>query len=222
MLNTRARPTRFGGRAPSADGAIGGRPRASLLDHARARVLARAGARFQERMEARVMSAILTRVGRSPAARSAPATGLHDLEAMQRFASSPGPFAFFDAPWTPAFLFVLFTFHWLLGALAVVSGLLLVGLALMNSARTARLQAAAGETAARAGHFVEQLGAGAETVRGLGMRTPATARGGAPGRRAEGHGGGLGPGRRLCGGRPSGCRAERGLCRTEDCGSNGN
>ena len=153
VLNTRARPTRFGGRAPSADGAIGGRPRASLLDHARARVLARAGARFQERMEARVMGAILTRLGRSPAARSAPA---------------------------------------------------------------------AGETAARAGHFVEQLRAGAETVRGLGMRTPATARGGAPGRRAEGHGGGLGPGRRLCGGRPSGCRAERGLCRTEDCGSNGN
>ena len=116
VLNTRARPTRFGGRAPSADGAISGRPRASLLDHARARVLARAGARFQERMEARVMGAILTRLGRSPAARSAPATGLHDLEAMQRFASGPGPFAFFDAPSTPAFLFVLFTFHWLLGA----------------------------------------------------------------------------------------------------------
>ena len=149
-----------------------------LLDHARARVLARAGARFQTRMEPRVLGAILTRAGLSPQARSAPATGLHDLEAMQRFASGPGPFAFFDAPWTPAFLFVLFTFHWLLGVLAVVSGVLLVALALANSARTARLQAAAGEAAARAGHFVEQLRAGAETVRGLGMRAPATARAG--------------------------------------------
>ncbi len=150
-----------------------------LLDHARARVLARAGARFQARMDARVIGAILTRAGRSPQARSAPATGLHDLEAMQRFASGPGPFAFFDAPWTPAFLFVLFTFHWLLGVLAAVSGVLLVALALMNSARTARLQAVAGEAAARAGHFVEQLRAGAETVRGLGMRAPATVRAGA-------------------------------------------
>ena len=78
-----------------------------LLDHARARVLARAGARFQTRMESRVLGAILSRAGRSPAARSAPATGLHDLEAMQRFASGPGPFAFFDAPWTPAFRCVL-------------------------------------------------------------------------------------------------------------------
>ena len=147
-----------------------------LLDHFRARVLARAGARFQSRLDKRVLGAILTRAGRSPQARSAPATGMHDLEAMQRFASGPGPFAFFDAPWTPVFLFVLFTFHWLLGVLAVVSGLLLLGLALLNSARTARFQMAMGEAAARAGHFVEQLRAGGETVRGLGMREPATAR----------------------------------------------
>ena len=149
-----------------------------LLDHARSRVLARAGARFQARMDSRVLGAILTRAGRSPASRSAPATGLHDLEAMQRFASGPGPFAFFDAPWTPIFLSVLFLFHWLLGLLAVVSGALLVGLALLNSVRTARLQAEAGEASARAGHFVEQVRAGGETVRGLGMRASATARAG--------------------------------------------
>ena len=150
-----------------------------LLDHARSRVLARAGARFQARLDPRVLGAILTRAGRSPQARSVPATGLHDLEAMQRFASGPGPFAFFDAPWTPAFLFVLFTFHWLLGVLAVVSGVLLLALALVNSARTARLQAGANEAAASAFHFVEQVRAGAETVRGLGMRRAATGRAGA-------------------------------------------
>ena len=42
-----------------------------LLDHFRARVLARAGARFQARMDPRVLGAILTRAGRSPQARSA-------------------------------------------------------------------------------------------------------------------------------------------------------
>ena len=85
-----------------------------LLDHFRARVLTRAGARLQVRLDSRVLGAILTRPGRSAAARSAPATGLHDLDAMQRFASGPGPFAFFDALWTPVFLVVLFTFHWML------------------------------------------------------------------------------------------------------------
>ncbi len=147
-----------------------------LLDHARARVLARAGARFQARLDGRVLGAVLTRAGRSSMARSGPATGLHDLEAMQRFASGPGPFAFFDAPWTPAFLLVLFSFHWLLGVLGVFSGVLLLVLALLSQAGTARLHATAGTASARASHFVDQVRAGGETVRGLGMRTPAIAR----------------------------------------------
>ena len=150
-----------------------------LLDHARGRVLARAGARFQARLDDRVLGAILTRAGRTPAARSAPARGLSDLETIQRFASGPGPFAFFDAPWTPVFLFALFTFHWLLGLLAVLSGALLLVLALLTQARTARLQSEAGDTAARAEHLVVQVRAGAETVRGLGMRGAAIARIGA-------------------------------------------
>ena len=130
-------------------------------------------------MDSRVFGAILTRAGRSPAERSGPATGLEDLESMQRFASGPGPFAFFDAPWTPVFLFVLFAFHWLLGLLAVVSGLMLLILALLNSARTSRLQAQAGDATSRAAHFAQQLRAGAEMVRGLGMRLSAVARSGA-------------------------------------------
>ena len=150
-----------------------------LLDHARGRVLARAGARFQARLDNRVLGAILTRAGRTPAARSAPARGLSDLETMQRFASGPGPFAFFDAPWTPVFLFALFTFHWLLGLLAGLSGVLLLVLALLTQARTARLQSEAGDTAARADHLVGQVRAGAETVLGLGMRRAAIARAGA-------------------------------------------
>ena len=149
-----------------------------LLDHFRARVLARAGARFQSRLDARVLGAVLTRAGHSAAARSAPATGLHDLEAMQRFASGPGPFAFFDAPWTPIFLLVLFSFHWLLGLLGLFSGALLLVLALFNQARTVQFQAAAGTASARASHFVDQVRAGGETVRGLGMRDIAIARAG--------------------------------------------
>ena len=147
-----------------------------LLDHFRARVLARAGARFQARLDPRVLGAVLTRAGRSPQDRSAPATGLADLESMQRFASGPGPFAFFDAPWTPVFLFVLFAFHWLLGLLAVFSGVLLMVLALLNQMRTARLQAEAGEASAHAFVLTEQMRAGGETVQGLGMRAAAMAR----------------------------------------------
>ena len=147
-----------------------------LLDHFRARVLARAGARFQARMDPRVLGAILTRAGGSPEARSAPATGLADLEAMQRFASGPGPFAFFDAPWTPIFLAALFLFHWMLGLLAVFAGVLLLVLALVNQLRTSRLQLEAGQASAQAFQLTEQMRASGETVRGLGMRAAARER----------------------------------------------
>ena len=146
-----------------------------ILDHARGRVLARAGARLQTRLDSRVLRAILTRAI-APSERSRPAMGLRDLEAIQRFTSGTGPFAFFDAPWTPVFLCVLFLFHWMLGVLAVFSGCLLLLLALINQARTSRLQAEVGEATARSAHFIEQMRAGSETVRGLGMQDAVVAR----------------------------------------------
>ena len=148
-----------------------------VLDHARGRVLAFAGARLQERLDARVIRAILSRAV-SPAERSRPATGLRDLEAIQRFATSSGPFAFFDAPWTPVFLATLFMFHWLLGVLAACSGCLLLLVALFNQMGTSRLQQEAREATVRSGHFIEQMRAGGETVQGLGMHDAVIARSG--------------------------------------------
>ena len=149
-----------------------------VLDHARGRVLARAGARLQTRLDSRVLRAILSRAT-SPAERSRPATGLRDLESIQRFASSSGPFAFFDAPWTPIFLCVLFAFHWLLGVLAVLSGCLLLLIALFNQKGTARLQEEVRDASVRSAHFIEQMRAGGETVQGLGMHDAVAARSGA-------------------------------------------
>ncbi len=149
-----------------------------VLDHARGRVLARAGARLQARLDSRVLRAILIR-SISPADRTRPATGLRDLEAIQRFASGSGPFAVFDAPWTPVFLFALFSFHWLLGLLAVFSGCLLILIAFLNQAGTASLQREVAEASIRSGYFIEQMRAGGETVRGLGMYDAVVARAGA-------------------------------------------
>ena len=146
-----------------------------ILDHARGRVLARAGARLQARLESRVLRAILTRAI-APAERARPATGVRDLEAVQHFLSGPGPFAFFDAPWTPVFLCVLFMFHWMLGALAVFSGCLLLLIALLNQARTVQLQRELGEAHNRSALFVEHMRAGSETVHGLGMQDAVIAR----------------------------------------------
>ena len=146
-----------------------------VLDHARARAMARAGARLQERLDSRVLRAVLARAV-SPADRARPAMGLRDLETIQRFTLGRGPFAFFDAPWTPVFLVALFIFHWLLGLLAVFSGLVLLLITLLNQVGTSKAQNEAGEAAARSAHFVDQMRAGSETVQGLGMQEAVVSR----------------------------------------------
>ena len=93
----------------------------------------------------------------SPAERARPATGPCDLETIQRFASGPGPFAFINAPWTPIFLFALFTFHWMPGVSAAVSGVLLLLIALLNQLGTSRIRNEEGEAVARSAHFVKQM-----------------------------------------------------------------
>ena len=146
-----------------------------ILDHARGRVLARAGARFQSRLDDRVFEAVLRR-SVSPAERSRPSSGLRDLESIQRMLSSPAPFAVFDMPWTPIFLLAIFSFHWMLGLLAVVGGLILVALTWANQVFSKDLQYEANVASAQSEGFTESVRRDGETVQGLGMRRAVLAR----------------------------------------------
>lgn len=146
-----------------------------LLDHVRARVLARAGARFQALLDRRVFEAALRRAI-SPDERGKPSTGLRDLESIQRALSGPAPFAFFDAPWTPVFLGAIFFFHWSLGLLAVTGGLLLFTIAFFNQRRSRKPMGEANEAATRSDSYAETLRREGETIQGLGMRSAAVAR----------------------------------------------
>ncbi|SFH92703.1 type I secretion system permease/ATPase [Albimonas pacifica] len=140
-----------------------------VLDYARGRVLARAGARFQARLDSRVFEAILRRAV-SPVERARPATGLRDLESIQRLMSGPAPFAVFDMPWTPVFLAAIFTFHWILGCIAIAGGLLLVCLTWLNQVFSKKLQLDANVASAQSEGFTEAVRSQGETVQGLGMR----------------------------------------------------
>jgi len=146
-----------------------------VLDFARTRVLSRAGARFQALLDRRVFDAVLRRAV-SPDERGAPSSGLRDLESIQRALSGPAPFAFFDAPWAPFFLAAIFLFHWSMGLLAVVGGVVLFSIALLNERRSRAPLAASAEAAARSETFAEVLRREGETVQGMGMREAALSR----------------------------------------------
>lgn len=139
-----------------------------LLDHARSRVMARIGARFQDGLDRRVFEASLRRLSIAPSDPAALAAQ-KDLEAVQRLWSSPVLISLFDIPWTPFFLAAIFIFHPALGILAIAGGIVLILVTLLNKRMAeAPMQRANGATLV-SDRFAENLKAEAEAVQALGM-----------------------------------------------------
>lgn len=145
-----------------------------LMDYVRGRVMGRAGARFQSRLDKRVFDAVMQMASRG----AAPArnTGLNDLEAVQRVMTSPVLMALFDMPWTPLFLAGIFIFHPWLGMLALGGGVLLILVTLINQWATRRPVSESNSKSARATHIARQLSDDAEMVQAMGMTKAAYTR----------------------------------------------
>ncbi|MEO1490991.1 MAG: type I secretion system permease/ATPase [Pseudomonadota bacterium] len=140
-----------------------------LLEFARGRVLARAGARFQSLLDLRIFEAVLRR-SVVPSDRAKPNIAARDLDSVRQLLSGPAPFALFDIPWTPIFLAAIFIFHPILGFVAIGGGVLLVVLTIANQIRSKEPSAEAQAASAEAENLGEALRQNAEAVQALGMR----------------------------------------------------
>ena len=56
----------------------------------------------------------------------------NDLSQLRQFMTGNGLFAFFDAPWFPVYVAVMFMFHFWFGVVAVVAGIVMVALAYLT------------------------------------------------------------------------------------------
>ena len=139
-----------------------------ILDHVRARVMARIGAQIQDRMDRRVFSAALRRLTLQPNEPTALAAQ-RDLEAIQRLWASPVLIALFDIPWTPFFVAAIFVFHPMLGWLAVAGGLFLVALTILNQRLTAGPMIRTNNLTMTAERVSDMIKLEAEAVQALGM-----------------------------------------------------
>jgi ATP-binding cassette subfamily C protein len=143
-----------------------------LIEFARARVMGRIAARIQSALAPRVFRASL-----DAAARGRPAPGaLQDLDAIRTALGSGVVLALFDLPWTALFLAAIFLFHPLLGWVAVIGGGILVVVALLNQATTARTNREAQRLGLRAAEFSRQAQEASDYVGVQGMAPDLTAR----------------------------------------------
>jgi ATP-binding cassette subfamily C protein len=137
-----------------------------LLEFARGRVMARAGARFQAAFNAPVFRAVLERA----ALRKGTVRGtVQDLETLRNLFSAPVLLAVLDLPWTPLFLVGIFVFHPLLGWLAMAGGGLLITIALLNQVLTNRKTVEGAKVSLAAQRFSRQVEDGGDLVWAQGM-----------------------------------------------------
>ncbi|MBY6002960.1 type I secretion system permease/ATPase [Salipiger bermudensis] len=142
-----------------------------ILDYARGRVMARVAARFQAAMDVRVFDAVMRRAAVKPDELSA--TGLKDLESIQRLMSSPVLMAFFDMPWTPFFIAGIFVFHPWLGYLALAGGLVLIAVTALNQMFSRNPTLKSNHALLVAERNSDEIRNEAEMVQSLGMREDA-------------------------------------------------
>lgn len=138
----------------------------AILETVRARIGTRIGATLQAHLDIRVFSATMSAplsVGKEAA------TALYDVEAVRKFAGSSLFFAFFDMPFAPLFVAAIFILHPFLGWLAIVGGIVLIIVMLLNQAFSRNPSEVAGRTSAASTRVSEQIRTQADTIRSLGM-----------------------------------------------------
>jgi PrtD family type I secretion system ABC transporter len=98
------------------------------LELIRSRVLGLAAERIDEEVGPKVHAAVADLPLRLPRSASEAMQPFRDLELVRSFIGGPGPAAFFDMPWLPIYLIVLFMLHWACGVLTIMGALILIAL----------------------------------------------------------------------------------------------
>lgn len=104
----------------------------------------------------------------NPASRAG-AQPISDLIGLRQFLTGNGVFAFFDAPWFPIYLGVMFLFHYWFGVAALVAGLIMVALAFANERATNQKMKDANSEAAQVSNRVASSLRNAEVIEAMGM-----------------------------------------------------
>lgn len=139
----------------------------ALLDASRTFILVRVGAKFDMTINRRIYTAAFQhylRTGQQVASQS-----LRDLTNLRQFVTGPGLLAFFDLPWMPLYLVVLFLFDFWMGMLAIFGIVVSATLTWMNDRSSGGPLKEASELAAKSGRVADENVRNAEVIEAMGM-----------------------------------------------------
>ena len=96
---------------------------------------------------------------------------LSDLTSLRQFMTGDGLFAFFDAPWFPIYIGVMFLFHPVFGIAGIISGIVMVTLAVITEKSTRKLLTEANAGANKVSNQFQGSLRNAEVVAAMGMES---------------------------------------------------
>lgn len=138
------------------------------LEWTRSRIMVRVSNRLDMLLSRQVYKASFKRALES-GGMDASAQPLNDLTGLRQFLSGNGLFAFFDAPWLPIYIAVMFMFHPWFGWVATGSALLLLVLAFINERLTGPTLAQANKEHIGASLYTTKNLRNAEVIESMGM-----------------------------------------------------
>ena len=137
-----------------------------LLELVRSRITVRVGVELDRRVGDRVFQASLKKSLLQP---GSSLLALRELDSLRQFIGGPGPITFFDAPWTPIYLLVIFLTHWTLGVAATIGAAMLLVTAWASETRSRQPLVEAGKAAGRSIELAETGQRNAESITAMGM-----------------------------------------------------
>jgi ATP-binding cassette subfamily C exporter for protease/lipase len=139
----------------------------SGLELIRSFILVRVGAQFDMKLNKRVYSAAFEQNLKSAGTNAG--QSLQDLTNIRQFLTGNALFAFFDAPWFPVYLIVIFFFNPSLGVFALCGTAILVLLAFVNEKVSKKPLAEANAMAIASGNLATNNLRNAEVIESMGM-----------------------------------------------------
>jgi PrtD family type I secretion system ABC transporter len=137
------------------------------LDSLRLRLMQRVAMRTADALGERVLRAMVATSSMNGGAGIR--NGLRDLETVKNFIGSPAVNVVMDAPFMSVFFIVLLMLHWMMLAIVVVGGAILIGIAVISQRMTNLPLAHAIEAQARTHNFADDGLRNADVLEGMGM-----------------------------------------------------
>lgn len=139
------------------------------LELLRSRILVRVGNKLDSELSSRIFDAMFAMANKFPG--KASSQPLNDLTQIRQFMTGTPLFAFFDAPWMPIYVAILFLFDVYFGVFAIFAALIILSLTVINDKKTKTELEEANKVYQNSTAFVSHSLRNSEVIEAMGMRS---------------------------------------------------